>query len=140
MDLCEVESVLLGGEVAHFAVGLPIVEGHGGEVVEGGVQIVDHVACHVNNLLPQKKGRWVEAERTRESGSEKGGERLPYQTRGGVAIGQARRGPWVVDGTSRTEAGMSATLEKRSRRGMMRAGLTWRPFFHGSRSETARWE
>lgn len=38
--LGELQSVLLGGDVPHLTVLLPVVQGHRGEVVEGDVQVV----------------------------------------------------------------------------------------------------
>ena len=40
MHLSENQAIFLAGQVAHLAVGLPVVEGNRREVVKGGVKIV----------------------------------------------------------------------------------------------------
>lgn len=45
MRLRHRESVALRGEVSHLAVGGPVMESNGGQVVEGFIQVVGDIGC-----------------------------------------------------------------------------------------------
>src|SRR4051812_12020873 len=51
--LGELEGVLLLGQVLHLGVRLPVVQGHGVEVVEGHVQVVRHQRPQVHRPVEE---------------------------------------------------------------------------------------
>lgn len=53
MHLHELQAILLLGEVAHLGVGLPVVQGHGREVVEGLVEVVLNVRLEVDAAIKE---------------------------------------------------------------------------------------
>lgn len=48
------QTITLRGEVPHLAVGGPVVQSHGGQVVESLVQVVSHTRCERRMKEPAK--------------------------------------------------------------------------------------